>query len=98
VTLLIILVVFGLVLYVKTRSSKKGLSRFTLLISVSEAIGVVLAAELCVNIFYLLAVGELTLPSGLLKLPDPYVYIALYLLALLLDFIRANWKRWKKTR
>ena len=64
----------------------------------SEAIGAVLLAELCVNILYLWAIGELEFPSGLLKLPDPYVYVALYLLALLLGFIIANWKRWKKTR
>lgn len=96
VTLLIILTIFGLVLYAKTRSSKKGLSRSTLFISVSEAIGVVLATELCINLLYLWAIEELEFPSGLLKLPDPYVYIALYLLVLLLDFIRVNWKRLKK--
>jgi len=82
----------------KTSSSKKELSRSTILISVSEAIGVILATTLCINILYLWPLRELEFPSGLLKLPDPYVFVALYLLAQLLDFIRANWRRWKKTR
>lgn len=98
VTLLIIIIVLGVILYAKTRSSKKRLSRSTIFISVTEALGVVLATALCINILYLWVAGELEFPSGLLKLPDPYVYVALYLLVLLLDFIRVNWKRLKKAR
>lgn len=96
ITTLIIIFVFGINLFLKHRSLKSGLTQQIMLASVTESIGAVLAALLCANILYRWNMGDMNIPADLFKLPDSYLIIALYLLVNVLNFIRVNWKRWKK--
>jgi len=87
-----------LTLYVKSRSSKRGLMKHDVWVSVGETIGPANALYLLIYIICLLVSGEQDVLSALSEQPFPIAIITVYLLALALDFIRANWKRWKKTR
>jgi hypothetical protein len=98
VTLLIVLVIFGLVLYIKWKISKEGLTQYDFMVAAGEAFFMASIATLCIRVFYCSATGELHLPSGPLEPPDPILAVALFLLALLLTFIHGYWRRWKMTQ
>ena len=98
VILLICLSMYSLTLYVKSRRSKRGLAKHDVWVSVGESIGPANALYLFIYILCLLVIGEQNILSILAEQPFPIAIIALYLVALVLDFILKNWKAWKKTR
>ena len=98
---LTMLIVFGMYvsrLYIRSRSSKRGLTKRDIWVSVGEVTGPANALYLLIYVLYHLVSGEQGILSSLLEQPFPIAIICLYLLALLLDFILKNWKAWKRTR
>ena len=93
VTLILIVCVYVLILYRKGRASGAGLTPHDYLAAVVETIPAGHGLILCINVFYLVAVGGLRMPSGLLEAPDPMLSVALSLLALLLIFFSMGGKR-----
>jgi hypothetical protein len=98
VTVILVLCIYILILYRKGRASGAGLTQHDFLVAVVEAIPAGNVLVLCINVFYLVVVCGLRLPSGLLEAPDPILSVALSLLALLLIFFVMGGKRAVETR
>ena len=98
ITVLIILVVYFTILLLKARSTKRGFNRSNIIASVTESIGAVLAAELAIRMLYQAALVKQDLSLVQYANKRDYIYIGMYFLALFVDFIRVNWRRWKRAR
>lgn len=95
---LIAVIVYFVILFLRARSTKRGFNRSNIITSVTESLGAVLLVELAFKMLSLAAIGKKDISSILLTSEREYLYIGMYLLALIVDFIRVNWGRWKRAQ
>jgi hypothetical protein len=92
ITPLLVIVVFGTLLWLKARHGKRRLTRQIMLASVSESIGAVHSLLFFINVCYQWSTGERAL-LGVFKLPNSYLITAFYVLVIFLEFVSKTWKR-----